>query len=376
MTTDSCDAGLARLDDIFDLAGDAIIIIDQQQRILRFNRSAEEIFGWQAAEVLNQPLSMLMPARFEKLHPTLVNHFGSGGKPSRRMGERSTVTGQRKDGQEFPCEVSISRLEQDGQITYTAILRDITERVQARQLLEQRVEERTRQIEAQRQRAEKLAQENAELARQADALAVERERNRLGRELHDSVAQMIYSLTLLAEAGRRQAAASDLAQAQATLARLAEVSHQSLKEMRLLVFELRPPVLEQEGLLGALQQRVDAVEGRAGVVARLRVEGSLDLPPEVQDGLYRIALEALNNSLKHSGATQVELHLHAQKGSVELEISDNGRGFDPPAGEHSGGMGLRSMQERAVQLGGSCLVTSVPGSGTQVRVRLPAAACG
>jgi signal transduction histidine kinase len=215
-----------------------------------------------------------------------------------------------------------------------------------------------------------VAVENARLYRQAEQLAVLRERERLARELHDSVTQSLYSLHLLSEAGRQLAAAGDLDRVGGYLERLGDISQQALKEMRLLVYELRPLVLKREGLVGALQQRLDAVEKRAGVVARLLIEGEVELPASVEEGLYRIAQEALNNILKHAGATSVTVTVRSEGDRVELEIADNGTGFDLDATIDHGGMGLVSMRERAEKMGGSFAVLSVPAGGTKVRVNV------
>jgi signal transduction histidine kinase len=213
-----------------------------------------------------------------------------------------------------------------------------------------------------------VVMENTRLRQLAEEAAVMKERDRLARELHDSVTQSLYSLTLFAEAGRELIKAGDLGRVEHHLARIGETAQQSLKEMRLLVHELRPPVLERDGLVGALHQRLDAVERRAGVEARLLVEELVELPPTVEEGLYRIAQEALNNALKHAAATSVTVHLRTDGGRVELEVIDNGRGFDPKAVSDKGGMGLISMRERAEKLGGSLTVLSVPGEGTRVKV--------
>jgi signal transduction histidine kinase len=215
-----------------------------------------------------------------------------------------------------------------------------------------------------------VAVENARLYRQAGRLAVMEERQRLARELHDSVTQALYSINLLAEAGQRLLRAGSLERVEGYMARLGEAAQQALKEMRLMVHELRPPVLEREGLVGALQQRLDAVEGRAGVETRLLVEGGLDLPPDVEEELYRIAQEALNNALKHAAATLVTVRLCADDSRVELEVADNGAGFDPQAVAGRGGLGLVSMRERAERLGGSLTVESAPGEGTRIKVGL------
>jgi len=207
--------------------------------------------------------------------------------------------------------------------------------------------------------------ENARLYRQAEQLAVVRERERLARELHDSVTQSLYSLTLLSEASQRLLATGDIERAEEYTGRLGEIAQQALKEMRLLVYQLRPLVLKREGLVGALQQRLDAVEKRAGVDARLLVEGALELPAPIEEGLYRIAQEALNNALKHAAP---RLRIRATDRRVRLEVEDDGRGFDPATVEDKGGMGLTSMQERAERLGGSLSLHSARGRGTTVRV--------
>lgn len=214
--------------------------------------------------------------------------------------------------------------------------------------------------------------ENARLYQQAERLAVVRERERLARELHDSVTQSLYSLHLLAEAGRQWALAGDLERVEGYLERLGEISQQALKEMRLMVYELRPLILKREGLVGALQQRLDAVEKRAGVDTRLLVEGEMELPNSVEEGLYRVAQEALNNILKHAEATLVTVRIHGAGNRVELEIADNGTGFDPDAMTDYGGMGLANMQERVEKLGGSLIILSAPGEGTRVKVSVEA----
>jgi signal transduction histidine kinase/sensor domain CHASE-containing protein len=216
-----------------------------------------------------------------------------------------------------------------------------------------------------------LALENARLYGQAEQLAVMEERSRLARELHDSVTQSLYSLTLFAEAGRRAAEAGQKQRELGYLVRLGQVSHQALKEMRLLVYELRPATLETEGLVAALQQRLDAVEKRAGVEARLLVEAMVELPLLVEEGLYRIAQEALNNILKHAAATAVTVRLKAGREWAELEVIDNGRAFDPANLSNGAGLGLNSMRERAERLGGLLTIYSQPGEGTRVQAKVP-----
>lgn len=213
-----------------------------------------------------------------------------------------------------------------------------------------------------------LAIGNSYLRNQAEMLAVINERNRLARELHDSVTQSLYSLTLMAEASRRMADAGDYDLAKSYLGRLGQTAQQSLKEMRLLVYQLRPHVLELEGLVGALQQRLDAVESRAGVETHLYVDGPVELGSSIEEELYRISQEALNNSLKHSKASSVTISIHSAGEMIELSVADNGIGFDLGNPKDTGGMGLINMRERAEHLGGQFRVQSSPGSGTIVKV--------
>jgi len=221
-----------------------------------------------------------------------------------------------------------------------------------------------------------VAVENARLREQAQQAAVLEERQRLARELHDSVTQSIYSLTLFAEGGQEFAQAEDLDRVKECFAALGETAQQALKEMRLLLYELRPVALEQEGLIGALQQRLDAVEARSGVKARLLVDGvDVDdplsvLPLSVEEGLYRIAQEALNNALKHADSRAVTVHILRTGRHIELEVRDDGVGFEPRGAVKKGGMGLINMRERAEQIGGRLEVVSSPGEGTTVRVKV------
>jgi GAF domain-containing protein len=220
-----------------------------------------------------------------------------------------------------------------------------------------------------------IAIENARLYDQAQQAAVVEERSRLARELHDSVTQSLYSLTLLSVAGQRLAETGEMERVKGYLTRIGEIGQQALNEMRLLVYELRPVALESEGLVGALRQRLDAVEQRAGVRARLVIAGEAgtsELPAALEEALFRIAQEALNNALKHAAPTSVEVRIHVEGGDtgqrVELDVTDNGQGFDPQAVRDKGGMGLVSMRERAEKTGAELTIRSAPGEGTRVTV--------
>jgi signal transduction histidine kinase len=216
-----------------------------------------------------------------------------------------------------------------------------------------------------------LAVENARLYEQAEQTAVATERNRLARELHDSVTQLLYSVTLYAEAMSELLASGKTETASGHLHKLRDTAQEALREMRLLIFELHQPALGPAGLAAALQSRLDAVETRGGVHAELQVEGSEELPPRVQAELYNIAQEALNNALKHAHANQVRIHLRFKEIKTEMEISDDGVGFDPTPDRMGGGYGITGMNERSRKIGGTIQIESSPGKGTKVIVSVP-----
>jgi signal transduction histidine kinase/PAS domain-containing protein len=216
------------------------------------------------------------------------------------------------------------------------------------------------------------AVENDRLRRRAEEARVVEERQRLARDLHDAVTQSLYSLTLFARAARQMLQGGETDKAEQQLARIGQMAQYALKEMRLLIYQLRPAALEAEGLLGALEQRLEAVERRAGIDARLIADpGDLGLPPPVEEALYRIAQEALNNILKHADATEAVVALDLRDGMVKLAVRDNGQGFDPKVARRSGGMGLANIRQRAERFGGSVAITSAPGQGTEVKVKVP-----
>jgi signal transduction histidine kinase len=215
-----------------------------------------------------------------------------------------------------------------------------------------------------------IAIENVRLHEQAKHVAVLEERQRLARELHDSVTQSLYGLNLYAEAAMGQLAIGQLDQVREYLNDIQKTAQESLTDMRLLIYELRPPVLEQEGLVAALQNRLYFVENRAEIKSSLKSNLEKRLPLVVEEGLYRIAHEALNNTLKHAHAKNIVISILQDKRTVTMEISDNGIGFDPATACSEGCLGIVSMRERASANGWHFKVNSSPGMGTRVCVEV------
>jgi len=209
--------------------------------------------------------------------------------------------------------------------------------------------------------------ENIRLRQVGEEAAVLRERQRLARDLHDSVTQSLHSLVLSADTAQVLLEQDRSARLKLSLTHLAQSARQALKEMRLLLYELRPVVLQELGLVEALRQRLEMVERRAGVDAQLVCPETSGWPPAWEEDVFSVAVEALNNSLKHSRAAQVAVSLGRGVAGLELSVADNGCGFDPQR-LPPGGLGLRNMAERAERLGGALEIDSAPGQGTRVKL--------
>ena len=213
-----------------------------------------------------------------------------------------------------------------------------------------------------------VALENARLYEQARQLAVFEERQRLGRELHDSVTQALYGISLYAQAATGKILCDQIDQSMQYLADIQSTAQESLADMRLLIHELRPPILEREGLVAALQSRLTSVESRAGIKTNIKNDLKARLPQQIEEELYQIAREALNNTIKHAQARNVFIGLEQEGDLVSMQISDDGIGFDPETAQREGCLGLVNMKERARSQGWVFGLESSPGNGTRIKV--------
>ncbi len=214
-----------------------------------------------------------------------------------------------------------------------------------------------------------VAVQNVRSYRQAQELAALEERTRLARELHDSVSQALYGIGLGAQTARAMLD-KDPALVRQPLDYVLSLAQAGLTEMRALIFELRPETLENEGLITALAKQGASLQARHNIQVQLELcdEPSLSLPDK--ESLYRIAREALHNVIKHAQATRVVLRMAQDGDMLALEVIDNGRGFDTGR-DFPGHLGLQSMRERVINLGGSLEIYSTPGSGARISARLP-----
>jgi PAS domain S-box-containing protein len=221
-----------------------------------------------------------------------------------------------------------------------------------------------------------VAVANADLYARSERDATLLERQRLARELHDSVSQALFSMTLHARNGERQLAAAGLGPetpAAQTMRQLAELTQGALAEMRALIFEMRPGALAEEGLVTALTRQAAALTAREGLpIVVTGPETRPVLDPDVEEHLYRLTLEALNNALKHSRATHIDVIVANNDIGLTIAVTDDGVGFDPNQA-HPGHIGQSTMSERAAAAGAALQVSTAPGAGCTVTVRLPAA---
>ncbi len=211
-----------------------------------------------------------------------------------------------------------------------------------------------------------IAIENARLYERSRELSIVEERNRLARDLHDSVTQKLFAVGLTAEAAATLLE-RDADGVREQLERLRELAKEAMEELRAVVFELRPAELEAEGLATTLRKHVEVVRRVHGREIGLRIEGAPRLAPKPDAEVLRIAQEALANALRHSGAATIEVELSGHDGGLVLSVRDDGAGFDlADRALRSRRLGLTSMEERAQAIGGELRIASAPGSGTTV----------
>jgi NarL family two-component system sensor histidine kinase LiaS len=219
-------------------------------------------------------------------------------------------------------------------------------------------------------RLNRMAEQLENLLQTRQELATLEERNRLARDLHDSVKQQVFATAMQVAAARALLPANPEA-AERHLAEAEQLARQSQQELTGLLQELRPATLEGKGLVEALRTHTAEWSRRTGIPAQVRLQGERPLPLEVEQALFRVAQEALANVTRHSLAKTADVHLAWQNGDVVLTITDDGRGFEP-AEVGPRGVGLHSMQERVAALGGRLQMESRPGQGTRIIARVRA----
>lgn len=328
--------GGARLRAIINTVVDGIITIDESGIMESVNPAAERIFGYKARELVGHNVSKLMPAPFSQQHDGHLQRFLRTGK-AHIIGIGREVVGQRKDGSRFPLDLAVSEWRLGAHRMFTGVVRDITER--------KRIEE-------------------------AIAAVSENERRRFGSDLHDGLGQQLTGVALLAKALQSKLT-RDRHVAAAQAEEITRLTSETLNEVKRQAHGLYPVELERRGLTTALEE-LAANHHRLGINCTFSSRGEIPmLETALALQVYRIAQEAVNNSVKHGRAQGISVRLERLESMMSLHVEDDGVGL--PARRRSTGMGLTIMKHRAAALGGQLEIGPGARGGTLVRVmwRLP-----
>lgn len=311
---------------IVEAAFDGLVITDLDGIIVEANPAAHRMYGYEQGELIGRQVASIIHP--ESLH--LVDRYVKSVTET-GWGQEDFIN-VRKDGTPFHVEVRGTQFIYRDRPHRLAVARDVTERIEAE-------------------------------------VAVLEERRRLARELHDSVSQVLFGIRVATETTRRLLPGDPRAAIE-SLGYIGTLAKGAMVEMRALLFDLRPESLESEGLVAGLQKQAEALAVRHEIATETSLGAEPSAPLEVKEALYRIAQEAMHNVFKHAQATRARVSLSSGDGEVILEVGDNGTGFDAAA-SFPGHIGLQSMKERAMSVGGTFEVESSHGRGTLVRARLP-----
>jgi PAS domain S-box-containing protein len=331
----------------------AIAATDLERRLTIWNPAAERMFGWTEEEVLGRP-SPVVPDE-EAVHlDTYFDRLWAG-----ESIVDAETTRLRKDGTRIDVSVSFAPLlDEEGRSRGTVgIFVDIGERKRARDELQRSVDALRSANEDRRRLLERLVR------------AQEEERQRIAADIHDDSVQVLTAVALRLGIAAGKTTEPDVAR---MLGDAEQTTQLAIERLRRLLFELRPPALDRDGLVEALRLYLDQTKREHGFEYTLEARFAAEPQPEVRATAYRIAQEAIANITKHARATHVGVRLEDRAGGVWIRISDDGQGFSPEqARRQIGHVGLDSMKERAELAGGWWKLTSAHGAGTTVEFFLP-----
>lgn len=334
---------------LFEYAPDTMVLVDQSGRIARVNAQVEAMFGYAPDELLAKPVEVLLPERFRQEH--IEHRAGYQIEPHiRTMGAGLELSGRRKDGSEFPVDIMLSPIEtREGRLVI-AVVRDTTQRKRAE--------------EAQREYAERLKILSRRLMEVQEA-----ERRHIARELHDEIGQVLTGLKLSLEMCTRLPAD----QVSMSLGQAQTLVNDLMARARKLSLDLRPGMLDDLGLLPTLLWHIEHYTAQTRIRVLFKHSGieGRRFASEVETAAYRIAQEALTNVARHAGVGAATLRVWTNHHTLNLQIEDQGRGFDPEAvlaTSHTSGMA--GMRERTMLLGGQLTIESNFGSGTSLTAEL------
>lgn len=332
-------------------AASAILLVDRDGRMVFVNGAAAAMFGYAAEELPGQPIELLLPERHRAEHAVLRESYAKA--PSvRGLGVERELKGRRKDGSEFPVDVSLAPTSRSEGARVVAFVRDLTEQRDA----ERRIHESQ----------DKLQQMDFDRA-----LTEERERRRIALELHDRIGQSLALAQIKLTSARDVVTGA----AQASLDEVIALLDQSAAETRTLTFELSPPILYDLGLKEALSWLAEDIEHRYGIRVDLRDdEQQMPLDDTSRALVFRAVRELLMNVFKHAKTPSAKVEVHRVDDRFDIVVEDSGVGFDVDgAARQGGGFGLLSVREQIRRLGGRLEIVSKPSLGTKVTLQMPIA---
>ncbi|HSB78885.1 MAG TPA: PAS domain S-box protein [Candidatus Methylomirabilis sp.] len=342
----------AQLAAIIGSAREAIISIDETQRIVLFNAAAERMFRVSASEVMGQPVQRFIPEQLRATHLAGLRDFGRTNVERWSIGLLGGATALRADGEEFPMEAAISQVEIGGRKLYTAILRDVTDQKRAEEDL-------------------RASREQVRALTRRLLLVREDERLRVAQEIQERLGQALTALKLdLAWLATKLP--TDQASLPGKLKAMLAVADSAIKSARRLATDLRPGVLDDLGVVDAIDWQAQEFQAQTSI----RCEFASDRPdvrldPEASTALFRICQECLTNVARHARATRVHIRLGEETGNVVLMVSDDGQGITEKALTSRTSLGLLIMREQACLYGGQVFIVGRPREGTTVTVRIP-----
>jgi len=348
---DSLAESEARYRGLLETAPDAVVVVDRAGLIQVVNAETERVFGYRRDELLGKPVGLLVPELFRESHQQSVGHYMMQ-PTARAMGGGAELWALRKDGSEFPTEITLGPLRAAQGLFVTSVIRDVTERKRAREVLEQSLQ----RVQALSERVMKIQHE---------------ERDRIARELHDELGQTLTALKVNLQMLEPHCADGE---AEGHLTEALMITGRALDQVRGMMLDLRPLGLEDLGLAVVLESHLAKQAETAEWDSQFASTLTGRLRPELEIACFRVAQEALTNVMRHAHAKRVWVTLGLNGGEVQLSVRDDGKGLDIAVISNisqTGGFGLIGMQERMRQMGGRLAIDSAPGRGTEVRANFP-----